>query len=164
MKRIAIFALVGLMLVGLAGLAADEVPTDSTFNIPNKYDFTESGDLLFPSTSTVTDPGATGWFNTNSKTITFKTNYNLTIGLTQSAFCSGSTKLDTEAKGTGTFFPNPFLDTWTDVPQCTKTWIATYTFSPGVYSGSFKLRVYRSGYSDPSGTYQSSCFIKVYTE
>jgi len=162
MKRIAIFALVGLMLVGLAGLADDSVPTDSTFNIPSDYDFTESGDLDFPATPDVTAPGATGWFNTNSKAITFKTNYNLTIGLKQSAFCSDTDELETQAKGTGTFFPTGFLDAWTDVDGCTKYWVATHTFGPGVYSGSFKLRVYRSGYNDPAGTYSSLCFIQVY--
>jgi hypothetical protein len=161
-KKAAIFALVGLMLVGLVGLADDEVPTDADFTIPNDYDFSYTGDLDFPATPDVTAPGATGWFETNSLSITFSTNYNLTIGLQQGCFHNGSTNLDTQAGGTGMFAS--WVPQWTNVVGPTKYWVATKAFGPGVYSGDFSLRVKRSGYSDPAGTYQSLCFIQIYTE
>lgn len=162
MKKVTIFALALLLLSGVVALASDDVPTDADFTIPNDYDFSYSGNLDFPAgTPAVTDPGATGWFETNSLSITFSTNYNLTIGLQQGQF-HGPKTLPTEAGGTGMFVG--WLDQWKTVPSVTKTWIATKAFGPGVYTGDFSLRVQRNGYNDPSGTYTSDCFIMVFTD
>jgi len=161
MKRVVLLVLAGLIVVGLAVLSADDVPTDSNFDVPRDYDFEYSGDVQFPSDSQVGNPGAVGWFVTNAMTITFKTNYNLTIGLYQSAFHNDSTILPTQAGGWGALFAG-WLDPWVDITQATKYWVATHSFSPGVYGGTFRLRVYRNGYNDPAGTYVSDCYIAVY--
>ncbi|MEM3433680.1 MAG: hypothetical protein QXI12_07315 [Candidatus Methanomethyliaceae archaeon] len=157
MKRIMLLA---LMVMGLVALAADEVPTDSQFTIPQKYDFEYSGNVLFPATSDVGKPDSVGWFETNEMNITFKTNYNLTIGLYQSAF-HGPKTLPTQAGGWGTLFAG-WLDPWKDIVHPYKYWVATKSFGPGVYSGTFKLQVYRDGFNDPAGTYISDCFLAIY--
>lgn len=163
MKKVALFALFGLLVVGLVGFADDDIPTDSEFAIPNSYDFSSDGALTFTTHDEVSDPGHIGWCETDVLGCQFSTNYNLTIGLKQGKFHSGANELDTQAGGTGTMMTG-WMDKWQNVTQVAKTWIATKAFGPGVYEGDFQLRVYRNGYNDPAGTYVSLCYLQVYTE
>lgn len=171
MKRVALLVFAALMAMGLATLASSEVPTDSEFQIPRTFFFEYEGDLLFPGDSGVTEPGATGWFTSKTLSLTIYTNYRIHIGLQQSAFYNtgdNSIILPTRCGGKGAFFAGAdpaWLPEWTNIDNtASKYWVGTTHFNPGVYSGTFRLQVQRSGYSDPHGTYVSDCYFMVSDE
>jgi len=160
-KSVLLLVFAALMVAGLVALAADKVEENPAFTIPSEYSFvTVTGDLEFPGV-TQNVPSATGWFYTNFWTISFMTNYNLTIGMYGSAFKQGTIYLKTEMKGSGVLWGTS-LTPWKNIPNSYGLIGSTKAFTPGVYTGKVQVRMLRNGYNNPAGTYICDPVVSVY--